>query len=385
VNGLLDSIRRVRTTFRGPTPEADAGPPIALAGQRVLVVYLFDAVGDAILLGPALAALLDAGAKAPLGVLVRPNAARVLRLLDLPLKLHVLPDALQLPPVTPGRPETAKAWRAPEVKAAQDELTAALAARKYDVAVDLTFRADTDARRWLAASGAAVRLGWLGAGEDPKAAGLSSGAEDIRVMADRHWSRYLTLPLARLGVRAPRFELGFKLPEGAKASAEAHFKGPRPWVVLVPGARNPAKRWDPERFERVGQWVVREAQGSVVVAGAPSEAKLVKGLTQAIGGPAQGYTKKDLATLVALLQAADAVLTNDTGPMHLAFLSKAPTVAIFTWMNPLCWGPPVTDPRFVVLRIPSGAADDAEGIYTRAAIHYLDALLGKFGRVGGRS
>ena len=124
--------------------------------------------------------------------------------------------------------------------------------------------------------------------------------------------------------------------------------------------------------------MVGEAKGSVVISGAPSEAKLVKGLAQAIGGEAQVYTKKDLATLLALIRGADAVVTNDTGPMHLAFLAKTPTVAIFTWMSPLCWGPPVTDPRFVVLRIPDGAAHDADGIYTRAALHYLDGLLARF-------
>lgn len=376
---LIDSIRRVRTTFRGPGPGPTEQTPIAVAGRRVLVVYLFDAVGDAILLGPALAALLDAGAKAPLGVLVRPNAARVLKLLDLPLKLHTLPDELHLPPADPRRPETVRAWKAPEVREAQEKLQTALAGRKYDVAVDLTYRADTDARRWLAASGAEVRLGWMGDGEDPAEAGLTGGVEDERVMATRHWSRYLTLPLARLGVRAPRFELGFSVPDAAREAADELW-GPGPRVVLVPGARNPAKRWDPERFERVGQWVVREAKGSVVIVGAPSEAKLVKGLIKGIGGAAEGYTKKDLATLLALIQSADAVLTNDTGPMHLAFLAGTPTVAIFTWMNPLCWGPPVTDPRFVVLRVPEGAAEDAEGIYTRAALHYLDTLLGKFAR-----
>ena len=199
MNRLIESIRRVRTSLRAPAPEVDAGPAIAVAGQRVLVVYLFDAVGDAVLLGPALAALLRAGAKAPIGVLARPGAARVLALLDLPLRIHRLPDALSLPPEDPRRPETGRAWRAAAVREAEQKLQKGLRAKKYDVAVDLTFRADTDARRWLAASGAPTRLGWVEAGEPPARAGLTAGAEDVRYQADRHWSRYLTLPMARLG------------------------------------------------------------------------------------------------------------------------------------------------------------------------------------------
>ncbi len=381
MSSLIDSIRRVKRTFRPLKTEDETGPKVELEGQKILVVYLFEAVGDAILLGPLLKALLNAGARGPIGVLVRANAARTLRLLNLPLKLHILPDVLHMPTLDPANPESKKAWTDLEVQIEVAELTDALVAKKYTIAVDLTHRASVDSRRWLHACGATVRLGWMDRGDSNSDTGLTWGTEDVRVMADRHWSKYMTLPLRGLGLTQPDYDLEFKISDAAQAKAKSLF-GRGPKLLLVPGARDPNKRWDPESFERVGQWMCKEAEGTVVVVGAPAEAKLIRGLVKSIGQGAVAYTQKDLGALLALVQTADVVVTNDTGPMHFAFLSKTPTVAIFTWMSPLCWGPPVTDPRFVVLRTPDDAPPDAQGIYTRAAIHYLDGLLAKFGPQG---
>ena len=151
--------------------------------------------------------------------------------------------------------------------------------------------------------------------------------------------------------------------------------------MLVPGARSEEKRWSEDRFAEIGQWVVDQAGGSVVVCGAPSESKLVRSVVKATGKNAKGYALKDLGTLLALIDSADAVVSNDTGPMHFAFLSNVPTVAIFTHMSPLVWGPHRTDHRFVVLNPPEPVYGgpmtvEAEGAWTRLAIHHLDGLLG---------
>lgn len=387
MNRLIDSIRRVKKTFRTPDLDGDPGPELELEGRRVLLVYTFDALGDTALLGPVIAALAEGGAKGKIGVLAPKNACRVLKLLDLPIDRIELPDSLRIPPpeVDPEAP-----WQTAEVLEAAEALTEKLQKKRFDVAVDLSLRASVDSRRWLTACGAEVRLGWtpFGTGSGPRPGdALTWGTEDVRHLADRHWSRLMMLPLRGLGVTHPRFDVAFTVPERAFDKAEQLFESARPdrqngsngpRVVLVPGSRDPNKRWDPERFERLGRWVTEEAEGAVVVVGAPNEAKLVRGLVKAIGAGATGYANRDLAALVALLSRAHAVVTNDTGPMHFAFLAKTPTVAIFNQMSPVCWGPPQTDPRFVVLRVPDTPGADADGVYTRAALHYLDTLLGKF-------
>jgi hypothetical protein len=54
---------------------------------------------------------------------------------------------------------------------------------------------------------------------------------------------------------------------------------------------------------------------------------------------------------------ADAVLSNDTGPMHLGFALDTPTVALFARMSPVVWGPLRPDPRHVCLRLPDGPGE----------------------------
>jgi len=95
VNRLIDSIRRVRSTFRPLDTAEDRGPDLELEGQRILLIYTFDALGDAALLGPVIKALVDGGAKGKVGVIAPKNACRVLKLLDLPITCHELPDALR--------------------------------------------------------------------------------------------------------------------------------------------------------------------------------------------------------------------------------------------------------------------------------------------------
>lgn len=344
-------------------PDGDPGPPIDVEGQKVLVVYLFRALGDAVLLAPAVKALFDAGAK-NVDVLVQAGPARILKLVDLPWRVHVLDAELDLPADDPGYEEYAELVEALEAK---------LAKRKYDVAIELTARADVDGRRWVLASNAEHRLGWIGDHENAEGAGLTFGTPDVRAQTDRHWSRYQTLPMRCLGVERPAYDIEFDIRETDRERAESFF-GEAPRVVIVPGSRQAERRWSPEAFVRIGRSVT-DRGGSVVVCGAPDESKLVRQIAKQIDG-ARPFTQKNLRTLLAIIESADAVVTNDTGPMHFSFFLGRPTLAIFTWMSPLVWGPWERDSRFITMNAHKNSqAKDEEGILARAAIHYLDGLV----------
>ena len=370
VSRLLEAIRRARGRHRftaAPPPE------VPVAGRRILLVYLFPNLGDLLLLAPVIKALLDAGAK-KVGVLVRKNPSRILKLVDVPAKLHVLPEALELPAEAAGHGEI---WSAPETIEAADEFAASFAG-KYDVAIDLTARSDAESRRWVMASEAPHRFGWLMDGETADDAGFTWGTTDIRHFTDRHWSRYQLLPLQGLGVNEPAFDLPWRLSASAETKADALFgEGPGPRVLLVPGSKTEDKRWPPERFATVGRKLAHDLQARIVVTGAPNEGPLVRDIIVAIGGDATPFTGRDLGTLVGAVQRADVVITNDTAPMHIAFLCGQPTIAIFTVMSALCWGPPTTDSRFVVLNAPSDATDDTQNTWTRLVHHHALKLLAR--------
>lgn len=364
---LIDAIRKVRRTPPRFEPDGDPGPAVPLVGKKVLLVYLFPALGDAILIGPVAKALLDQGA-AKVSLLVRKNAARILKTLDLPLELLILPEALAVPA------EALVAAKG-ELKASLQKLEGQLEKKRYDVAVDLTFRADQDARRWVIASHAPVRLGWCGVAEDPDDSGLTHGTPDVRYQAERHWSRYQLLPMRGLGLARPSYDLPFVKDPEAEAEASALYGEKARRVLLIPGARQEARRFPSEGFEAIGRAAL-EHRAQLVIAGAPDESPLIKALQRSLGNAVRSYTQKDLSTLVALVRQADVVITNDTGPMHLAFLMDRPTIAIFTYMSPVCWGPPQPSPRAVVLNASASALEPARvGMYTRAVIHDLERLL----------
>lgn len=365
---LIDSIRRARAGFSRFDPDGDPGPPVELTGKSVLLFYLFPALGDAVLLAPAVKALIDGGAKTPIGLVLRKSAARIWKHVDLPVRIISYPDELVLPPGDP-------AWKKKDLAPAIERLAKRFS--RYDVAVDLTLRDEVDCRRFVRGSGAETRLGFVDPGESDESTGLTWGTPDQRIQGERHWSKYLVLPFRCFGIREPSYDVHFRIGEKAAGEAEAAW-GAHPRVLLVPGARSEDKRWGEARFVGVGEWVASRG-GSVVVAGAPDEAKLVRRVVKEIGKEAAAsYTKKNLETLLAIVASADAVVTNDTGPMHFAFLQNVPTVAVFTWMSAVCWGPPRKDPRFVTLNAPSAEVEDPEGVWTRAVVHYLDGLLERY-------
>jgi lipopolysaccharide heptosyltransferase I len=110
----------------------------------------------------------------------------------------------------------------------------------------------------------------------------------------------------------------------------------RPYAVLLPGTNWPTKRWPVEHFaELVGP--LRQRFGlEAVVAGGPDVAEIAAQIPRATN--LVGRTS-NLRQLVALLDQADLVIANDSGPMHIAAALGRPLVTMFGPTNPLRTGP----------------------------------------------
>lgn len=138
----------------------------------------------------------------------------------------------------------------------------------------------------------------------------------------------------------PRLALGEEpRRRGAERLARGHVPvGEGRIVGLYPGAEHgPAKRWPWQRFAALATELRRRVPGAraVILAG-PKEVWMAvrvheeSGKIHPVIGP-----DLDLAGLAAVLAHLDLLVTNDTGPMHLAAALGVPCVALF--------GP--TDPR----------------------------------------
>ncbi|HET9949507.1 MAG TPA: glycosyltransferase family 9 protein [Longimicrobiales bacterium] len=134
------------------------------------------------------------------------------------------------------------------------------------------------------------------------------------------------------GPRAHRIEP----PEELRARWRAALPPGRPLVGLFPGANAPARRWPAGRFAALAAALAARGAG-VVVLGGPAERDLTASVAAAAPGSADLGARTDLADLAAVLSLCDLVVTNDTGPMHLAGAVGTPTVSL--------WGP--SDPNEV--------------------------------------
>jgi lipopolysaccharide heptosyltransferase I len=114
----------------------------------------------------------------------------------------------------------------------------------------------------------------------------------------------------------------------------------KPYAVLIPGSAHQSKCWPTQRFAKIAEKISRELHLSVIGAGIASENTLVEKLRQNTSVPIANLAgQTNIHELVALLKNASLVLSNDTGPGHLAQALKTPTVLIFGHTNPLRVGP----------------------------------------------
>jgi heptosyltransferase-2 len=132
----------------------------------------------------------------------------------------------------------------------------------------------------------------------------------------------------------------------------------RPVVAINAGAEyGPAKRWPAERFAQTAikvtelvdvRWLIIGGRDDVEISREIEtrlrEAKLAESSIVNIAG------KTTLLDLCALLRYCKVLLTNDTGPMHIAAALGTPTVSIWGSTSPELTGP--LSPRSVIIREP---------------------------------
>lgn len=125
-------------------------------------------------------------------------------------------------------------------------------------------------------------------------------------------------------------DVSLHCPAEWKARAAAH-RGPGRRVVLSPGAAfGGAKRWRPEGFAEVGDRLATVRDAEVVIVGTGSDRPLGEAVAARMTRPARvvcGDTT--LPDLVAILDGAEILVTNDSGTMHVAAALGTPLVAVF--------------------------------------------------------
>ncbi len=158
--------------------------------------------------------------------------------------------------------------------------------------------------------------------------------------ADRYLAAARRIGLADPGARD-------HLPVSAQARsairrrlAEAGLGRAEPFVAVCAYARWPTKQWPPERFAAVLDRMRRQTGARAVLVGSPDAAGGARTIADRMTRPpidlTGGTTLKELS---AVLGEARVMLTNDSGPMHVAAAVGTPVVAIFGPTDPKRTGP----------------------------------------------
>lgn len=114
----------------------------------------------------------------------------------------------------------------------------------------------------------------------------------------------------------------------------------RPLVLLQPGASDARRRWPAARFAAVGD-ALAELGALVLVNGAPNEVPLARQVIATMRHQAVDLSgKASLQALCGLLARTALVVSNDTGPLHLALALGRPCVGIY-WLSNLVESAPL--------------------------------------------
>jgi len=116
---------------------------------------------------------------------------------------------------------------------------------------------------------------------------------------------------------------------GRRLLTEAGWNGSTPLVALAPGAAyGGAKRWAPESFAELARALASDGVRSVMI-GSAADAATAAEVARSFDGVWNLVGRTDLPTLAGMLVNCRALVTNDSGAMHLAAACGVTVTAVF--------------------------------------------------------
>ena len=214
---------------------------------------------------------------------------------------------------------------------------AELRRRRFDLVIDL--QGLLRSGLMCVATGAPRRVGFAAAREGSRYAYTRAirvpDADRIHAV-DRYWRVAEALGA---GGGAKRFHVPLQPDAVAWARAELAAL-PRPLVGVAVGARWVTKRWPPAHFAALARRAQADFGAGCAFVGTGEDTAASQDVMTQLRGPAKDFTgRTTLPRLAAVLAACDAVVANDTGPLHLAAALGRPCVAPYTCTRVAKHGP----------------------------------------------
>ncbi|MGV2290983.1 lipopolysaccharide heptosyltransferase II [Trinickia sp. YCB016] len=208
----------------------------------------------------------------------------------------------------------------------------------YDAAYVLPNSLKSALIPWLA--GIALRIGYTGENRF----GLlnvrhANPRKDERPPMSGHYAALAYAP----GANVPKLQESLPMPrlesdlnEASRVSARFNLDTRVPLVVFCPGAEyGAAKRWPPEHFAALAQIVGQSFPYTQIVAlGSGKDSPIAQQISERAPNVRNLCGQTSLSEACALISRASAVVTNDSGLMHVAAALRRPLVAVYGSTDP---------------------------------------------------
>lgn len=281
-------------------------------------------LGDIVMALPVLAALRQSSPDAKISWLVRTDFAPL-------IDNH--PDLNEI--ILFHRRFLGKAWYHPGAMVSLLLLIFRLRRGRFDAVIDLQGLFRTASLGWL--SGCKRRAGMADAREFAHFFYTHKVQQDSDCI---HLVDYYLKIAQTIGV-SPDIKARFSLPIDTEAAdsvnqmLKTHRIQPHKYAVIVPTSAHADKCWPIERFAILSDKITTRFDLSVIATGAASEKANIDMVRSFAHVPIANFAgATSIKQLVALLKGAQLVVSNDTGPGHIAAALNRPLVLIFGRSNP---------------------------------------------------
>ena len=171
-----------------------------------------------------------------------------------------------------------------------------------------------------------------------------------------------------------REEANRALAESSETETDAGFVAIHLGGGVNPGMKLLSKRWQPERWARIADWLAETYQSNIVLLGGqgPEDRETADILLAALFPDTRPYVtdlvgRLSWGALGAAIGRCKLFLGHDTGAMHLATAMRVPVVAVFGPSDPERYGPWDPSGRSVVVAPKNTGQSDA-GSLRRASV-----------------
>jgi lipopolysaccharide heptosyltransferase I len=286
--------------------------------RRVLIIKP-SAIGDVVHALPVLPRLRKLWPKAKLSWLITPACAAL-------VQRHPMVDEV----ILFQRKRWGRGWYSPWALGDLSGFIGKLRQREFDVVIDLQGLLRS---AWIAmASGAPRRIGFSNAREFAPL--FDTELVDCSWDNEHAVQRYLKIASA-LGCGDGPAEFCFAVDDDDRSYISKLIPPSTPYAVLMPGTNWDTKRWPAARFAALVKPLKERFGLEAVLAGSSADA----GLARQIPAKFNLIAKTSLRQIVALLERAQLVIGNDTGPMHMAAALGIPLVCPYGPTDPRRTGP----------------------------------------------